>query len=60
MTARVRSDQEHKDDDDQERHLHASKKFEEWLLKKDLDALEQEEKLRRKAKIKFKRAYKYN
>jgi len=59
MTTRVRSDQEHKDDDDQERHLHASKKFEEWLLKKDLDALEQEEKLRRKAKIKFKRAYKY-
>ena len=34
------------------------KKHEEWLLKKDLEALEQEEMLRRKAKIKFQKAHK--
>ena len=56
VTARARNEQENKDDMDQERQN--SKKYEEWLLKKDREALKQEEMLRRKAKIKFQRAHK--
>lgn len=56
VTARARNEQENKDDMDQERQN--SKKYEEWLLKKDQEALKQEEMLRRKAKIKFQRAHK--
>lgn len=58
MTARARSEQDLKEDLDHERQLHKSKRFEEWLLQKDQEALEQEQMLRRKAKIKFQRAHK--
>ena len=57
ISAHVRGEEGHKEDIDYERQLHAPKKYEEWLLKKDLEALEQEEKLRRKAKKKFQRTH---
>lgn len=41
-----------------ERHLHNAKKYEEWLRKKDQEALKQEEMLRKNAIKKFHRAYK--
>lgn len=41
-----------------ERHLHNAKKYEEWLRKKDQEALEQEEMLRKNAIKKFHRTYK--
>lgn len=40
------------------RHLHNAKKYEEWLRKKDQEALEQEEMLRKRATKKFHRTYK--
>lgn len=58
VTAAVRRQQDHKGDFEHERQWQKSKKHEEWLLKKDLEALEQEEMLRRKAKIKFQKAHK--
>ena len=40
------------------RHLHNAKNYEEWLRKKDQEALEQEEMLRKKAIKKIHRTYK--
>ena len=47
-----------KDDVEHEEHLHFSKSYEDWLIKKDLEVLEQEKKLRRKARVKFHRTKK--
>lgn len=58
VTAGVRRQQDHKGDFEHERQWQKSKIYEEWLLKKDLEALKQEEMLRRKAKIKFQKAHK--
>ena len=58
VTAVVRRQQDHKRDFEHEKQWQKSKKYEEWLLKKDLEALKQEEMLRRKAKIKFQKAHK--
>ena len=58
VTAEIRRQQDRKGDFEHERQWHKSKRHEEWLLKKDLEVLEQEEMLRRKAKIKFQKAHK--
>lgn len=46
------------DDIDHERQVQTAKKYEEWLRKKDEEALEQEEMLRKRAKKKFHRTLK--
>ncbi|XP_020631258.1 uncharacterized protein LOC110068219 [Orbicella faveolata] len=50
--------EQHRDGVGHERHLQTAKKYEEWLQKKDQEALEQEEMLRKRATRKFHRTYK--
>lgn len=57
-SARSQSQERHKDDKEHDKHLYSAMSYEDWLIKKDLEVLEQEEKLRRKAKIKFHRTQK--
>ena len=57
-SARSQSQERHKDDKEHDKHLYSAMSYEDWLMKKDLEVLEQEEKLRRKAKIKFHRTQK--
>ena len=54
-SARAQSQERLEDDTEHEVHLRSSKSHEDWQMKKDLEVLEREEKLRQKAKIKFNR-----
>lgn len=58
MSAHAARSEQSRDDNDHERQLQTARKYEEWLRKKDQEALEQEEKLRKKAMRKFHRTYK--
>ena len=58
MSAHAARNEQQRDGVGHERHLQTAKKYEEWLRKKDQEALEQEEMLRKKATRKFHRTYK--
>ncbi|KAL9975916.1 hypothetical protein ACROYT_G013135 [Oculina patagonica] len=58
MSAHAARSEQHRDDNDHARQLQTARKYEEWLRKKDQEALEQEEMLRKKAMRKFHRTYK--
>ena len=57
-SSHAQSKERRKDDVEHEEHLHFSKSYKDWLIKKDLEVLEQEEKLRRKTRVKFHRTKK--
>jgi len=57
-SAHAKMNEQHRDVVGHGRHLQTAKRYEEWLRKKDQEALEQEEMLRKKAIRKFHRTYK--
>lgn len=57
-SARAQSKERRKDDVEHEEHFHSSKSYDDWLIKKDLEVLEQQKKLRRKARVKCHRTKK--
>ena len=58
MSAHAARNEQHRDGGNHERQLQTAKKYEEWLRKKDQEALEQEEMLRKRATRKFHRTHK--
>ena len=58
ISAHAARGEQHRNDNDHERQLQTARKYDEWLRKKDQEALEQEEMLRKRAMGKFHRTYK--
>lgn len=58
MSAHAARRDQHGDDEDNDRQLQSAWRYEEWLRKKNQQALEQEEMLRKRAMKKFHRTYK--